>query len=116
MPYVGSLTDIPAGWYLCDGTNGTPDLQDRFLEGSNVPNIFIEPGLPNIKGTAFGMQYGREDGTGSFYRMYSGTTIAGANGSGYIWGFDASLSNPIYGASTTIQPAAYTVYYIIRLK
>ena len=25
---------IPAGWYLCDGTNGTPNLQDRFVVGA----------------------------------------------------------------------------------
>lgn len=25
---------IPSGWYLCDGSNGTPDLRDRFIVGS----------------------------------------------------------------------------------
>lgn len=25
-------TTPPSGWYLCDGTNGTPDLQDYFLK------------------------------------------------------------------------------------
>ena len=25
---------VPAGWYLCDGTNGTPDLRSRFIVGS----------------------------------------------------------------------------------
>lgn len=25
---------IPAGWQLCDGTNGTPDLRDRFVVGA----------------------------------------------------------------------------------
>jgi len=24
-------TDIPTGWYLCDGNNGTPDLTDKFV-------------------------------------------------------------------------------------
>lgn len=27
-------TEIPHGWALCDGKNGTPDLQDRFIVGS----------------------------------------------------------------------------------
>lgn len=27
----GLVADIPAGWHICDGTNGTPDLRDRFL-------------------------------------------------------------------------------------
>lgn len=25
---------IPDGWYLCDGSNDTPDLRDRFIVGS----------------------------------------------------------------------------------
>lgn len=30
----GAIVDIPAGWHLCDGTNGTPDLRDRFVIGA----------------------------------------------------------------------------------
>ncbi len=29
--WSGLLSDIPAGWTLCDGTNGTPDLRNRFI-------------------------------------------------------------------------------------
>lgn len=29
--WAGSIADIPAGYQLCDGTNGTPDLRDRFI-------------------------------------------------------------------------------------
>ena len=29
---------IPAGWVLCDGTNGTPDLRGRFIMGANTTN------------------------------------------------------------------------------
>lgn len=32
--WSGSIVSIPAGWYLCDGTNGTPNLQDRFVVGA----------------------------------------------------------------------------------
>lgn len=31
FPFTGALADIPAGWQLCDGTNSTPDLRDRFI-------------------------------------------------------------------------------------
>jgi len=30
----GAIGSIPAGWTLCDGTEGTPDLRDRFLLGA----------------------------------------------------------------------------------
>ena len=29
-----SGSTVPSGWYLCDGTNGTPDLRNRFIVGS----------------------------------------------------------------------------------
>ena len=32
--WYGKSTDIPLGWTLCDGRNGTPDLRDRFVIGA----------------------------------------------------------------------------------
>ena len=32
--WSGSTASIPAGFQICDGTNGTPDLRDRFLVGA----------------------------------------------------------------------------------
>lgn len=29
--WSGSIATIPSGWNLCDGSNGTPDLTDRFV-------------------------------------------------------------------------------------
>jgi len=29
--WSGTLASIPSGWALCDGTNGTPNLSDRFI-------------------------------------------------------------------------------------
>ena len=34
VPFSGSIISIPSGWTLCDGTNGTPDLQDKFIVGA----------------------------------------------------------------------------------
>lgn len=34
--WSGSIGSIPTGWYLCDGTNGTPDLRDRFIVGAGT--------------------------------------------------------------------------------
>lgn len=33
LPFWGNIGDIPSGWQLCDGTNGTPDLQGMFVAG-----------------------------------------------------------------------------------
>lgn len=32
--WSGESTDIPSGWHLCDGTQNTPDLRDRFIVGA----------------------------------------------------------------------------------
>jgi hypothetical protein len=32
--WSGSIASIPAGFALCDGTSGTPDLRDRFIVGA----------------------------------------------------------------------------------
>ncbi|MBL4586185.1 MAG: tail fiber protein [Flavobacteriales bacterium] len=51
--WSGTIASIPVGWALCDGSNGTPDLTDRFLisvassaenpqpSEINAPNDFV---------------------------------------------------------------------------
>jgi hypothetical protein len=34
LMWSGSIASIPSGWYLCDGTNSTPDLRNRFVVGA----------------------------------------------------------------------------------
>ena len=34
LMWSGSIASVPTGWYLCDGTNGTPDLRNRFIVGA----------------------------------------------------------------------------------
>jgi len=31
--FYGTVDDIPLGWRICDGTNGTPNLTDRMILG-----------------------------------------------------------------------------------
>jgi microcystin-dependent protein len=32
--WSGSTSSVPSGWALCNGSNGTPDLQNRFVIGA----------------------------------------------------------------------------------
>jgi len=32
--WYGEIVDIPAGWALCDGNNGTPDLRGCIVGGA----------------------------------------------------------------------------------
>lgn len=73
----------------------------------------LEAGLPNIKGTTTGL-YGEvamagESGAFLSYSANSKSTSASWE-TGKQLKFDASHSNPIYGASNTVQPPAYCMY------
>lgn len=38
MMWSGLLSDIPAGWIICDGNNGTPNLTDKFVKNVQGQN------------------------------------------------------------------------------
>jgi hypothetical protein len=76
---------------------------------------YVEPGLPNITGTFTNnvVCVGGRTATGAFRSRDSGGSY-GANTATSEYGkgfnFDASLSDPIYGASTTVQSPATQMY------
>lgn len=37
--FNGAVSKIPKGWSICDGTNGTPNLIDRFVKASNSAGV-----------------------------------------------------------------------------
>lgn len=34
MTFNGSLSNIPKGWVIADGNNGTPDLRNKYIKGN----------------------------------------------------------------------------------
>lgn len=36
LMWSGTIATIPSGWYLCDGTNGTPNLTNKFIIGADA--------------------------------------------------------------------------------
>jgi len=34
--WSGTAANIPSGWALCNGSNGTPDLRDKFVLGAGI--------------------------------------------------------------------------------
>jgi len=45
--YVGLIADIPEDWALCDGTNGTVDMSDRFIMGTTTEEDILNTGGSN---------------------------------------------------------------------
>lgn len=122
LPYVGDLNKIPKGWYLCNGENDTPNLiSGRFLQGSTVKGEYINAGIPNIKGFAYATDDAFVGTVSGPFGIYSSNNNWNWDENNYPHGilvdFDASRSSSVYRNDiNTVQPAAYTVYYIIRLK
>jgi hypothetical protein len=101
--------------------------QDRVLMGASyyhAAGTTVKAGLPNIAGS---LSETSNDGKTTPFRGNKNAIssigalavteasspfcgYAGYEGSAYDISFDASLSNPIYGASSTVQPAAYYVH------
>ena len=36
LMWSGTIATIPTGWYLCDGSNGTPNLTNKFIIGADA--------------------------------------------------------------------------------
>ena len=78
----------------------------------------VKAGLPNIEGMVY---YGHgylANATGAFYRGNAGTlqrVTSGGAETDYHLLFDASRSNPIYGATDTVQEEAIQYPYYIQI-
>lgn len=95
--------------------------QNRVLMGassSHAAGTTVEAGLPNITGRAGPDEQAgfysvnRPNAYGAFYgggKSYD-WAASGTSTPGKDLCFDASRSNPIYGRSNTVQPAAYYVH------
>lgn len=119
-------------WLLCNGQSCSaypklsaligstvPNLEARFLEGTTGnPRTFKEAGLPNITGRLrrFTGWEGDYQPEGAFYfSANNGSHSPGSDDySSPDFSFDASRSSAVYGRSTTVQPASYTVRYYIK--
>lgn len=132
--YAGS--NVPDGWFRCDGstvakmatnypklyavlgTNVLPNYTGRCIQGATSDiNKAVGAGLPNIKGSYKSIADSRVyTVSGALYKGdygaygYASATRADV----YGIGFDASKSNSIYGASTTVQPPAVKVAVLIK--
>ena len=82
LMWSGSAASIPAGWKLCDGTNGTPNLVNRFVLGANAtsPAVGATGGAATVTLTSAQMPVHSHSGTTDTHggHQHTGTT----NGSG----------------------------------
>ena len=85
--WSGSVATIPSSWALCNGTNGTPNLQDRFLVGAG-------------SGYAVGATGGSANAT-LVSHSHTATSSVNDPGHNHTWGVDDNT-----GASGNGNPDA----------
>jgi len=101
VPFADSTSNIPDGWVLCDGNNGTPDMTDNYLRfASNEDNMGTTGGNFDFGDHGENDHFG---GTGGY--TDGETSVAGRDD------YTFSDSSP-----TTAEPLFHTVVFIKQIE
>lgn len=127
ITYASLFTAIGTLYGTGDGstTFNLPDARDRVLQGASGTHStgsYISAGLPNVTGSRV-MQHdcmGDEwqgalvgtfvDLSFKIFQLGAGNVVDGK----WLYSFDASKSNALYGANATVQMPATAVQYLIK--
>ena len=117
-PYYGAVANIPSGWALCDGTNGTPDLRGRFVMGANLINTPGSTGGSNkTGGTTLAETQMPSHAHGYTAPGYSAQGGGSTTGSGYP--FATGSATGAAGGSQPhnhdLIPSYYALHFIMKL-
>lgn len=94
--WAGTLVSIPAGWNLCDGNGGRPNLLEKFLKG--IPDAATNPGTTGGSDTHLHVEsatggahnHGGTSGSGGAHTHTTPTTTGAhaysVHGTGSGWG------------------------------
>jgi hypothetical protein len=125
--WSGSIVSIPAGWYLCDGTNSTPDLRDKFVVGAGTtyavgatggsPNAIVVSHThtatvtdPGHSHSYTATTFNRNQNTG---QTQAGSAITGTTASNTT-GITVGISTTGSSATNANLPPYYALAYIMK--
>lgn len=114
--WSGTVDNIPTGWQFCDGTNGTPDLRDKFVLGAGPSHAVGSSGGEETV-TLTTAQMPQHSHQTSDVVNIPGTVKAIAKGSDIVMPSNkyASTNTNGGGAAHNNMPPYYTLCYIMKL-
>ena len=107
LMWSGNVTELPAGWALCNGEKGTPDLRGKFVAGHDAR----DPDYQTIGASTIGQKaitLPTAQTVGAHDHRFSGfpTTEAGAN-------MTVSGTSGANGNTLENRPPFYVIAYIM---
>ena len=122
--WSGTVASIPTGWQFCDGSNGTPDLRDRFVVGARqdsggIAVTGVSGVLTKIGGEAkHTLTIAEMPAHTHSYRWwsawyFSGSTELAAKGS---YNDNAQTSSVGGGQPHNILPPYYALCFIMKIQ
>jgi len=117
--WSGSISDIPDGWTLCDGTDGAPDLTNRFVVGAGDEySVDDTGGEKEVQLTEDEMpehSHGYHDsGSGNSSARNSSAITSSGGHSGDSWS-NSNIGDAGGGESHENRPPYYALAYIMKL-
>ena len=120
--WSGTEAEIPEGWYLCDGTNGTPNLVDYFVMGditsgqksdvtTHVHSV-SEEGHAHTTGSDSQHTHPRTTSDGDFYGTLEGAGLHYVGGTHTHTTNNISHTHEMDGA--VAEPPYYELAYIMK--
>ena len=77
--WAGPLESVPANWSVCDGSNGTPDLRDRFIIGAGNDYELGDTGGSESVSLTVAQMASHSHGSGTLFLASSGEHAHGYN-------------------------------------
>jgi hypothetical protein len=110
--WSGTIATIPTGWYLCNGSNGTPDLRNRFIIAADADDSGI------AKSTITGSALQTHDtGLIPAHTHTVAMSVGGGspNQSALPTGVnDTTITSSSYGTGTKVIAVFYALAYIMK--
>ena len=108
--------DIPIGWLLCDGTNGTPDLRDKFVLGYGSRTVGSTGGEEEHTLTIDEMPT-HSHGAGRLTALGATSSGGGIEGSGAVpttVNVTGNTATEGGGSAHNNMPPYYVLYFIMK--